>query len=89
MVESSAWATKAAEAKRAGNRRAEASYLRRAVAVTEDKTALLRLLAELCDADRFLRSAQDVRNSCGRIVKDFPQSQEAKTAEAALKELSP
>jgi hypothetical protein len=89
MVESSVWAVKAAEAKKAGNRRAEASYLRRAVAVTEDKTALLRLLAELCDADRSLRSAPDVRTSCGRIVKEFPVSQEAKTAEAALREFSP
>lgn len=76
---------RAARAKRSGDRIGESRYLRQAVVAANSREEILVLLAKLCESQRDLGSDQGVRESCGRIVRDFPGTEAARSAEEVLK----
>jgi hypothetical protein len=72
----------AAEARRGGDREREVGLLRQALRNGAQGQDRARLLAQLCDALDALKRQAEADSACGDLIREFPNSDEAKAAVA-------
>ena len=71
---------RAVEARNAGNREREVELLRQALGIGAQGQDRARLLAQLCDALDALKRRAEADSACNDLIREFPNSDEAKAA---------